>query len=386
VKIVVAPNAMKGSLSAPQAADAMAIGIQRAAPDASIQKLPVADGGDGLLEVLAGAFSAETRTEAVENPLGERLQAAFLFSPSSKLAIIEMATASGLALLADDALDPMHASSRGVGQLIRAALELGAEHIVLGIGGSATTDGGTGMATALGARFIDASGKALAGNGATLQSIRQLDLSELDPRLQHIKFDVACDVDNPLLGEHGAAAVYAPQKGASPEQVDRLEAGLDNYARVIEEQLGIDVRHQAGAGAAGGLGAGLIALFNADLKPGAKLVLELLGAEQVMREADLVLTCEGRLDEQTRFGKAPAEVAQLARRCGVPCFAIAGMLDESAYRLGDSGIDAVFSLCPGPLPLENALANAAAYLADTTEQVIRCYLTGRSFNKHHRKC
>jgi glycerate 2-kinase len=372
VKILAAPNAFKGSLSAAQAAEAMRRGIHRALADADVRMIPVADGGDGLLQTLEIPLAAERIEQRVRGPLGDDTRATFLYSASRRLAIIEMATASGLALLPADHLDAMHASSEGVGQLISAALDLGAGQIVLGIGGSATTDGATGLATALGMRFLDEHNKPLRGEGASLQHIRRIDRNNLDERLASVHLEVACDVENPLLGSEGAARVYAPQKGASHNDIEQLEKGLANLADVIERQFGVDVRDMPGGGAAGGMGAGLKALFNAELKPGAELVLELLQVEAAIVNADLVLTGEGRLDYQTRFGKAPGAVAALAARHKVPCIAIAGMLDETAYTLNDVGFAAVFSLCPGPVPLADAVEHAARYLALTTEQVVRC--------------
>lgn len=375
MKIVVAPNAFKGSLSAVRAADAMCTGIRRRLADAQIRAIPVADGGDGLLEALESALAAERHSCTVRGPLGEAIDATFLYSPAKQLAVIEMATAAGLALLDAHRLDALQASSEGVGQLVKAALDLGARHIVLGIGGSATTDGATGMASALGLRFLDEQDRPLRGNGANLQRIRRIDDSGVDKRLSDIRLEVACDVDNPLLGETGAARVYAPQKGAGPAEVEQLEQGLANLAVVTKRDIGIDIRDLPGAGAAGGLGAGLKAFFNAELKPGAQLVLALLGVEQAIEGADLVLTGEGRLDGQTRFGKAPGAVAALAQKHGVPCIAIAGMLDDGAYSLHDAGFSAVFSLCPGPVTLEQALQQSEKFLASSTEQVIRCLLS-----------
>jgi glycerate kinase len=372
VKIVVAPNAFKGSLSAAQAAEAMYAGIRRVLADANVELIPVADGGDGLLAALQGPLVAERRIQRVSGPLGNAVDAVFLYSPSRQLAVIEMATAAGLALVDVDQLDVMHASSKGVGELIKAALDLGAKRIVLGIGGSATSDGGTGLATALGMRFLDAHGQPLAGNGANLQHICHIDGSALDRRLTATRLEVACDVDNPMLGNLGAARVYAPQKGATPDDVSALERGLTNLAAVIQRDLGQQVGDLPGGGAAGGMGAGLKAFFDAQLQPGAQLVLELLQVETAIAAADLVLTGEGRLDYQTGFGKAPGAVAALACKHAVPCIAIAGMLDDSVYRLHDSGFSAVFSLCPGPVPLQQAIDHAAQYLLLATEQIMRC--------------
>lgn len=376
MNIVVAPNALKGSLSAAEAAEAMRLGIRRALPEAKIRAIPVADGGDGLVEALAAALAAERVSHTVTGPLGAPTKAGFLYVPDRQLAIIEMAQASGLALLEETRLDALSASSIGTGQLMRAALDRGCKHIVLGIGGSATTDGATGLATALGVRFEDEQGSLVEPCGANLRHIRRIDLTRLDKRLQDVRLDIACDVDNTLLGEHGAAQVYAPQKGANADEVTQLEDGLTQLARLFEANTGQDIRSLAGGGAAGGAGAGLVALFGATLKPGAQLVMELLDVEQAIADADLVLTCEGRLDYQTRFGKAPAAVAGLAQKHQVPCIAIAGSLDDSAYRLHDAGFDALFSLCPGPVELQHAIENAATYLARTTEQVIRCRQSG----------
>jgi glycerate kinase len=376
LKIVIAPNALKGSLSARQAAAAIAAGVRRAAPQAELVQVPVADGGDGLLEVLAKALEAERIPRNVTGPLGAPLAAAFLYSPSRHLAVIEMAVAAGLALLPRERLDPLHASSRGVGELMHAALDRGAQRIILGIGGSATHDGGTGLVQALGGRFLDAGGDELRGDGESLARISRIDLSGLDPRLAATAIEVICDVNNPLLGDQGAARMFAPQKGATPEQVELLEAGLAQLARIIEQDLGRDVRHLPGGGAAGGLGAGMAALLDARLKPGAELVLELVGLQAALAHADLVLTAEGRLDGQTRHGKAPAAVARQAAKLGIPCLAIAGELGPGISALHDTGIAAAFSLCPGPLSLPEALQQAGGLLADASEQAVRCFLAG----------
>jgi glycerate kinase len=287
-----------------------------------------------------------------------------------------MATAAGLALLPSAALDPMQATTFGVGELLLQALDLGAQRIILGIGGSATNDGGTGLAQALGARFLDVQGNELAGNAAALTRIAHIDLEPLDPRLRQILIEVICDVDNPLLGEHGAARVFAPQKGASPAQVAEIEAGLNHLAGLVEQQLGLDIRTLRGGGAAGGLGAGLVAFLQAELRPGAAVVLELTGFEAALAGASLVLTAEGRLDSQTAHGKAPAVVARLAGSQGIPCIAIAGSLGAGLEALQAAGITACFSLCPGPVSLDAAMQQAAPLLRRTCEQAVRCFLAG----------
>jgi glycerate kinase len=380
LKIVVAPNALKGSLGAAAAAQAMSAGVRLAAPAAEVVQVPVADGGDGLLEVLGSGRDLERIPCSVTGPLGCPVDAALLYAADRQLAVIEMATAAGLALLPPTGLDPMQATTFGVGELLQLALDRGAQHIILGIGGSATSDGGTGLARALGARFLDAHGNDLPGNAAALTRIRRINLEALDPRLAQVRIDVICDVDNPLLGTAGAARVFAPQKGASPAQVEAIEAGLENLADLVEQQLGRDIRGLRGGGAAGGLGAGLAALLQADLRPGAELVLELAGFEAALTGASLVVTAEGRLDSQTVHGKAPAAVARLAQRHGIPCIAIAGSLGTGLAPLQDAGISACFSLCPGPLALETAMQEAAPLLTRVCEQAVRCFLAGNPAN------
>lgn len=376
MKIVLAPNALKGCLTATEAVEAMARGVARACPAAEIACVPVADGGDGLADVLVNALRGETLTVTVTGPRGDPVSASFCHVPACRLAAIEMATASGLALLARDRLNPLLTTTRGTGELIAAALDLGISHLIVGIGGSATNDGGIGMATALGVRFLDGSGNPVEPVGGALAAIQRIDPGGLDPRLAGVRVEAICDVDNPLLGERGAAFVYGPQKGATPAQVRELDAGLAHLAAVIERDLGLDVRELPGAGAAGGLGAGLKAFLDAELRRGVDLVLDLVGLEAHLRGADLVLTAEGQIDFQTAFGKAPAGVAERARTRGVPCLAIAGSVGSGLDSLHALGIDAVFSLCPGPVSLEQAMAAGGDFLAAATEQAVRAFLAG----------
>ncbi len=381
VKIVLAPNAFKGCLTATQAAEAMARGVTRACPTADIARVPVADGGDGLADVLVNALRGEARAATVAGPRGDPVVASFCHVASRRLAAVEMAAASGLALLRKDRRNPLLTTTRGTGELIAAALDLGISHLIVGIGGSATNDGGIGMATALGARFLDADGVPVEPVGGALAAIRRIDLGGLDARLAGVRVEAICDVDNPLLGERGAARVYGPQKGATPEQVQTLDAGLANLAAVIERDLGPDVRELPGAGAAGGLGAGLKAFLGAELRRGVDLVLDLVGLDEHLRGADLVLTAEGRIDFQTAFGKAPAGVGKRARALGVPCFAIAGGLGGGLGPLHELGIDAVFSLCPEPVSLERAMAAGGDFLAAATEQIVRAFVAGSRYPK-----
>lgn len=377
MKIVCAPNAFKGCLTASEAAGAMAAGVRRAVADAEVLCVPVADGGDGLVDVAVESLGGERRTVRVRGPRNETVDATFCHAPEMDFAAVEMALASGLALLPADRRDPTLTTTRGTGELIRAALDLDVSRIAVGIGGSATNDGGVGMATALGVRFLDDRQTTVEPVGGELERIRHIDVSGLDGRVASVKIEAVCDVDNPLCGPSGAAAVYGPQKGASPEQVEALDAGLANLADVIEKDLGIDVRELPGAGAAGGLGAGLRAFVGADLCRGVDLVLDLVDLDGKLKGAALVLTGEGQIDSQTAHGKAPAGVGAAARARGVPCIAVAGSLGEGIGDLHSVGIDAVFSLCPGPVALDDAMNRANAYLARATEQAVRGFLVGR---------
>ena len=380
MKIIIAPNALKGSCDASAAARAMARGLRRVAPQAELVEIPVADGGDGLLELAIQALGAERITVRVTGPRFAPVTAALAWLPHRRLALIEMALASGLVLLTEEERDPRLATSLGTGELMRAALDLGAETLVVGIGGSATNDGGIGMASALGWRFLDRDGQPLTPNGAGLSALARIDGSGRDPRLDRVRILAACDVNNPLTGPQGATAIYGPQKGASPAQVLELDAALAHLADLVEgwDQAGQDPRRdQPGTGAAGGLGFGLRAFCGAHLRPGAELVLDILDFDARLAGADLVLTAEGRLDGQTLAGKAPARVAARARRLGIPCIVLAGGLGADLERLSEAGISAAVSLCPGPLVLAEAMARAEERLADTAEQVLRIFIAGR---------
>jgi glycerate kinase len=375
--IILAPNALKGSCTAAAAAAAMARGVTRALPDAESVQLPVADGGDGLAEVLGAALDGERRMVPVTGPRFAPVDAALVWSPSRRTAVVEMALASGLALLAEDERDATATTTLGTGELMRAALDLGAQHIIVGLGGSATNDGGIGMARALGWRFLDAAGQEVEPTGARLADIARIEGAAKDPRLGKVRVEAVCDVDNPLTGPRGAAAVYGPQKGASPAQAAALDAGLAHLADLVARDLGLTLGDLPGAGAAGGLGAGLVAFAAAMLRPGAELVLDLLELDRHLADANLVLTAEGRIDAQTAYGKAPAAVAARAKAHGIPCIAIAGGIGEDLRPLHAIGIDAVFSLCRGPMTLDEAQRNAEALLADATEQAVRAFFASR---------
>ncbi len=340
MRVVVAPDSFKETLSAVEVARALAAGVAEAAPQAEVDLCPMADGGEGTVEALVAATAGEVRRADVFGPLGEPRRAAFGLlgergagaGQARPTAVIEMAAAAGLALVPPERRDPLLTTTFGVGCLLRAALDAGARRLVVGIGGSATVDGGTGCAQALGVVFVDKRGRGcpcgLAGGG--LAEIARIDLTGRDPRIDRAELLVACDVTNPLTGPAGAAAVYGPQKGAGPEAVERLEAGLTNLAEVIRRDLGVDVEHLPGAGAAGGLGAGLVAFAGARLQSGVDIVAEAVGLARRLHGADLVLTGEGRFDAQSAAGKVPVGVARLAERAGVPVVCIPGQADADA--------------------------------------------------------
>ncbi|MEW8977069.1 MAG: glycerate kinase [Symbiobacterium sp.] len=376
MKIVIAPDSYKGSLTAAQVAEAMAAGVLRVLPDAELALVPMADGGEGTVQALVDATGGRLITTAVRGPLGEPVQATFGILGDGRTAVIEMAQASGLPLVPRERRNPLITTTYGTGELIRRALDEGAARLIIGIGGSATNDGGAGMAQALGVRLLDAAGQDLGPGGAELARLDRIDTSGLDPRLSAVEITVACDVDNPLTGPRGASAVFGPQKGATPEMVAQLDAALRRWAEVIRRDLGRDVENVPGAGAAGGLGAGLMALLNARLRRGVEIVVEATGLERHLTDADLCLTGEGNTDFQTAHGKTPMGVAQAARRHGVPVICISGGLGRDHRRIYDVGIDAALPIVPGPVDLDAAMASGAAYVADATERALRLVAVG----------
>jgi glycerate kinase len=369
MRIVIAPNAFKGSLTALEAAQAIERGIRRIVPDAEPLLLPAADGGDGTLDVLVHGTDGQIFTVEVADPLGRPVQAQFGMLGDGKTAVVEMAAASGLRLLTLEERDPASATTFGTGQLIRAALDRGCETLLMGIGGSATVDGGAGIAQALGIRLLDASGNELPRGGAALVNLHAIDRSSQDARLKNLTMIVLCDVDNPLTGKNGAAHIFGPQKGASPAMVEQLDAALAHYADVLRDQTGIAVQTIAGGGAAGGIAAGMVALFGATLEPGAQQVLKLLDFEAQLTGADLVITGEGSLDDQTIHGKAPIVVAQMAKKHAIPVVGLAGRVAGNAIYA--HGIDAALAIVPAPMPLEEAVQQAAALVEDTAERLMR---------------
>lgn len=377
MKIVIAPDSFKDSLSAEGVAAAIASGIAAVLPDAELVRCPMADGGEGTMEAIVAACHGEQRSLSVRGPLGEPVTAHWGWLGDSRTAIIEMAQASGLQLLTLEQRDACRTSTFGTGQLIGAALDAGAERIILAIGGSATNDAGSGMLRALGLRTFDAQGAAVEEGGLALSQVARVDASGLDPRLSGVRLEVAADVDNPLCGSNGASAIFGPQKGASPEQVELLDHALGHFADHCAQVLGRDVRDFPGCGAAGGMGFAARAFLDAQFRPGIEVVAELAGLDAAVQGADLVITGEGRFDAQTLRGKTPFGVARVARRHGVPVVVIAGTLGEGYQALYAHGIDAAFAATSGPMTLQQACANAATLLAERAGDVIRLWRSAR---------
>lgn len=380
--IVVAPQSLKGSLDAPEVGEAIAAGIRRVWPGAEIRVVPVADGGEGTVRALVAATGGALRQARVTGPLGDPVTAEYgMFggeqTRQTQTAVIEMAAASGLPLVPPERRDPRQTTTRGTGELMRAALDAGARRLLIGIGGSATNDGGAGMAQALGARLLNDRGNELPAGGAALARLARIDVSGFDLRLKDVAVQVASDVTNPLCGPEGASAVYGPQKGATPDVVSELDAALAHYGELLKRDLGADVVNMPGAGAAGGLGAGLLAFAHAQLVPGAQLVLQTINFSQTVDGAALVFTAEGRLDSQTAYGKAVGAVAQAARQAGARVVALAGSVTSDDAALSSLGIDAALSIGSGPMSLEESMANAPRLLADSAARAARLIALGQ---------
>lgn len=373
-RVLVAADKFKGSLTAVEVAERVTAGLRRVVPGVSVEALPVADGGDGTVAA-AVAAGFERREVRVAGPLGGEVTAAYALRGDT--AVVEMAEASGLQRLPEGVFAPLTASTYGSGELLRAALDAGAATIVFGVGGSATTDGGAGMLSALGARFLKADGEPVAPGGAGLAELATADLSGLDPRLASVEFVLASDVDNPLTGPKGAPAVYGPQKGASPEDVERLDAALAHFAKVLEGELGEKAAEYAaspGAGAAGGIGYGAL-LVGARFRPGIEVMLEVLGFAPALERADLVITGEGSLDQQTLHGKAPAGVATAARAAGKEVVAVCGRLALPPETLGKAGIRRAYALTDIEPDVEKCIADAGPILERTAERIARDFLS-----------
>ncbi|HCM5083524.1 TPA: glycerate kinase [Klebsiella aerogenes] len=369
MKIVIAPDSYKESLSALDVATAIETGFREIYPHAEYVKVPVADGGEGTVEAMVAATQGHIVQVSVTGPLGEPVNAFYGLSGDMRCAYIEMAAASGLESVPPTRRNPLLTTSWGTGELIRHALDAGVSQIIIGIGGSATNDGGAGMAQALGAKLLSAGQQQIAPGGGALETLARIDLSELDPRLADCRIDVACDVTNPLTGPQGASAVFGPQKGATAAMIERLDRGLQHFAQIIDRDLDIDVLSLEGGGAAGGMGAALYAFCGANLRPGIEIVTDALGLAELVADADLVITGEGRIDSQTIHGKVPVGVAKVAKRFNVPVIGIAGSLTADVGVVHQHGLDAVFSVLYSVCTLEEALANAAANVRMTARNV-----------------
>ncbi|HEY3365785.1 MAG TPA: glycerate kinase [Symbiobacteriaceae bacterium] len=381
MRIVVAPDSFKGSLSAFEAAQAMGRGIKLAMPDAEVIAVPMADGGEGTVDALVAGTGGRLVKQTVTGPLGRPVAATFGILGDGETAAIEMAAASGILLVTAAEKDPRITTTYGTGELIRAALALGVKRIVCGIGGSATNDGGAGLIQALGGKLLKADGTPIGFGGAALLDLDRIDLSGLDPRLAQVELLVACDVDNPLCGPRGASAIYGPQKGATPEMVQLLDGALGHLADVMARDVRRDVRNRPGAGAAGGLGAGMMGFLDARLRPGIQVVTEAVHLDETLAQADLVVTGEGRTDGQTLAGKVPMGVAGVAARHDVPVVVVSGAVTPEADALLAHNICALLSIVHGPMSLDDAIANAPALLERATAQAMRLVAAGRGLGR-----
>ncbi|GIU17668.1 glycerate kinase [Shewanella sp. MBTL60-007] len=378
MKIVIAPDSFKESLTAMEVANEIERGFRTVLPTAEYIKVPVADGGEGTVQSMVDATDGSIVTLNVTGPLGDKVEAFYGvlgagYQGKKKTAVIEMAAASGLHLVDQDKRNPLITTSYGTGELIVDALNRGIKHIIIGLGGSATNDGGAGMAQAIGAHLLDSQGKTLSVGGAALMQLAKLELNDLHPLIKECSFEVACDVNNPLCGDKGASAIFGPQKGATPEMVQQLDKALAHFADIIADSGIDDNRDLAGAGAAGGMGLGVMTFLNAQLKPGIDIVMETVNLANLTKGADLVITGEGRLDSQTLHGKTPMGVAGVAKAQGVPVVAIAGCVSDDANMLLEHGIDALFSITPRALPLAEVLASAKHNLYSTAKNIAALY-------------
>ena len=377
MKIVIAPDSYKESLSALEVATAIEQGFSEIFPSAQYVKLPLADGGEGTVEAMVAATQGKIINVQVTGPLGENVEGFYGLSGDEQSAFIEMAAASGLELVASSLRNPLKTTSWGTGELIRHALDAGVKHIIIGLGGSATNDGGAGMVQALGAKLLNAQGHQIGHGGGELDTLARIDLNTLDTRLAECCIEVACDVTNPLTGDEGASAVFGPQKGATPEMVSKLDQSLAHFAGIISRDLDKDVLNLAGGGAAGGMGAALYAFCGAELRQGIEIVTDALHLDKHVADADLVITGEGRIDSQTIHGKVPVGVAKVAKRYNKPVIGIAGSLTADVGVVHEHGIDAVFSVIYTVCSLEEALENAAENVRMTARNIAATLLVGK---------
>lgn len=377
MKIIIAPDSFKESMTSKEAADSIEKGFRAIFPEADYTKIPVADGGEGTVQALVDATDGSIIEKTVTGPLGTPVSATYGLLGDGRTAVIEMAEASGLHLVPRQLRNPLKTTTRGTGELIADAVSHGVTEIIIGLGGSATNDGGAGMASGLGVRFLNENGQELADGGGSLHHLASIDMSGLSPDVQRVKVRAACDVENPLTGENGASFVFGPQKGASEETKVLLDQNLHHFARVLKRQLGMEADKVKGAGAAGGLGAGLIAFLHAELKSGIEIVLDTLSFSDQIRGADLIITGEGQIDGQTIFGKTPAGIAKCAAAQGIPVIAIAGSLGKGFENVYSAGITAAFSIVPGAVSLEEALVSGRCNLENTARNIAALYQTAK---------
>lgn len=370
MNILVAPDSFKECLSAKQVAKHITTGILDVFPNAKIHEIPISDGGEGLLDALMQGIGGVLNPVMVKDPLQRDIQANFGILKDGT-AVIEMAKASGLELLSDVEKNPMITSTYGTGQLIKAALDKGCKNILVGIGGSATNDAGTGMLRALGCKFLDANGNELKDGGGYLDSLSKIDLKNLDKRLQKCKITVACDVDNPLTGPNGASYIYASQKGATAEQITQLDNNLKHFAYIVRKQLNIDIKQLSGGGAAGGIGAGLSSFLSAELKSGIDLILETLKIEEHIKKADIIFTGEGKVDKQTLRGKTITGIAKIAKKHNVPVVILAGKVVDGIDALNDLNVTIVHQISDGELSIENSIKNAGGNLESSAAHCLQ---------------
>ena len=372
-KIVIAPDSFKESLTSLEAGTAIKEGFEKIFPEAEYIIVPMADGGEGTVQSIVDATDGDIKEINVTGPLFESIPAHYGLSGDKKLAIIEMASSSGLDKVPFDQRNPLKTTTWGFGELIKDALDEGVEELLLGIGGSATNDGGVGMAQALGAKLVDENSEPIVPTGEGLSDLSSIDLSNMHRRLQEVKIRVACDVNNPLTGKTGASHIYGPQKGGTLEQIEFLDNNLNHFASVIKKDLDVDIQHVAGAGAAGGLGAGLIAFAGAELEQGGDLVIDTLNLEDQMQGATLVITGEGGINHQTQYGKTPVAVSKVAKKNNVPCIAIAGCMKDDYDGIYDEGINAAFSIIPNLDTLDNILNEGYENLKNASYNLARLY-------------
>lgn len=373
--IVLAPDSFKESMTAKEVCEAMERGIQKANPYTTCIHVPMADGGEGTMQSLVDATGGTVHTIQVKGPLGNEVEASYGISGDGETGVLEMASASGIHLVSPEHRNPLITTTYGTGELIKACLDHGVRKLLIGIGGSATNDGGAGVVQALGGKLLDAEGNELPFGGGELGRLASIDLTDFDPRLQGIEVEVACDVTNPLCGPKGASHVFGPQKGATPEMIQQLDDNLGNYAKVIKRQLNQDITDVPGAGAAGGLGGGLMVFLNGVLKKGIDMVIDYTGLEEKVQQSDMVWTGEGGMDFQTQYGKTPLGVAMVAKKYNKPVTALAGRIGDQIEVLYDKGIDSVFGIMPGAATLEEALSHGQENVERTSENVMRLMMS-----------